>query len=526
MIANLFLILTILTSLLPGAQRPGGGGQAGQRPGGAPAAGQAQAQGQPAERAVLADETPVVTKHEIKMGAGTLRYTVTTGMMPIKNSATGETEGQIFFMAYTLDTEQDPARRPLMFSFNGGPGSSSVWLHLGALGPRRVKMLDDGGLPPPPYQLVDNEQTWLDQTDLVFIDPVGTGFSRAARPELGSRFFGLRGDLETVGEFIRMYLTRYKRWASPLFLVGESYGTTRAAGLAGYLVDRGIAFNGIVLVSTILNFQTVSFAQGNDLGYALHFPTYTATAWYHKKLPADLQQKELRKVLDEVERWVTNEYTVALAKGDALAPAERQTVIDKIARYTGLSKEFVDNSNLRIELGRFNKELLRTDRRTVGRLDSRFKGIDAQAVGERSEFDPSMAAIRPPYTAAFNDYVRRELGYQSDREYYILGGGTGRWDFGAENSYADTSDALRRAFARNPYMKVLVASGYYDFATPYFAAEYTMNHMNLDASFRKNIRYEYYEAGHMMYVDLRSLAKLKRDAAAFIQQAAFNGAGR
>ncbi|HEY9232480.1 MAG TPA: peptidase S10 [Blastocatellia bacterium] len=468
--------------------------------------------------APIVDETPVVTKHTINVNGKTLAYTATTGFMPIKNPS-GETEAHIFFMAYTLDNVASATERPLMFSFNGGPGSSSVWLHLGALGPRRIKMLDDGGMPPPPYQVTDNPHTWLEQTDLVFIDPVGTGYSRATKPELASKFFGLQGDLASVGEFIRLYLARYGRWSSPLFLVGESYGTTRAAGLAGYLIDHGIAFNGVILVSTVMNFQTLSFAQGNDLPYILILPSYAATAWYHKRLPADLQQRELRKVLDEVEAWAAADYTVALGKGDRLTAAERQAVIDRLARYTGLDKPFIANANLRVDLAHFDKELLRDQRRSVGRLDSRFKGIDASAVSERPDSDPSNNAIRPPYTAAFNSYVRTELGFKSDLEYYILGGGIGRWDWGVNNGYADTSDMLRNAFAKNPYLKLFVACGYYDMATPYFAAEYTLNHMNLDPDQRGSIRLEYYEAGHMMYIDARQLAKLKQDVASFIKGA-------
>jgi len=464
----------------------------------------------------MTDTPPVVTKHELRVGSRTLRYTVTTGVMPLRNPATGETEARIFYMAYTLDGAGERSQRPLMFSFNGGPGSSSVWLHLGALGPKRTRMLDDGAMPPPPYQLVDNEQTWLDFTDLVFIDPVGTGYSRAARQDLAARYFGLQGDIQSVGEFIRLYLARNERWSSPLFLVGESYGTTRASGLSGYLIDRGIAFNGILLISTIMNFQTARFTRGNDLPYVLFLPTYTAIAWYHKKLPADLQG-DLRRTLDEVERWAANEYTVALAKGDRLTPAERREVIDRLNRYTGLDKKFIDNSDLRIEIQRFDKELLRDQKRTVGRLDGRFKGIDALAATDTPDFDPSMAAIRPPYTATFNDYVRRDLGFRSDLEYFILGGGVGRWDFGSDNVYADTSEALRSAFSKNPYMKLFVASGYYDLATPYFATQYTLRHMGLDPTLQPSITATYYEAGHMMYIDTRELARLKTDAAAFVR---------
>ncbi len=466
------------------------------------------------------DEPPVVTKHEIKLGERILKYTVKTGMMPIKNQASGETEARMFFMAYTLDGATDPTKRPLMFSFNGGPGSSSVWLHLGALGPKRVKMQDDGMMPAPPYQLATNDHTWLDLTDLVFIDPVGTGYSRAARPELAGKFQGLNGDLDSVGEFIRMYLTRHERWASPLFLVGESYGTTRASGLAGLLVDRGVAFNGVLLISTIMNFQTTRFAPGNDLPLILILPSYTATAWYHKKLPDDLQKKTLRQVLDEAEKWTAGEYTLALGKGDKLAGQERQRAIEQMARYTGLSRAFIENCDLRVELAKFNKELLRDKKRTTGRLDSRFTGVDSRPAGDGPEFDPSMAAIRPPYTAVFNDYVRRDLGYKNDSVYHILGGGfTGPWNWNADNSYANTSVALKSAFSKNPFMKLFIAYGYYDMATPYFAAEYTIDHMNLDPSLKPNIKTAYYEAGHMMYIDVKSLAKLKQDVAAFVQSA-------
>ncbi len=468
----------------------------------------------------IREEAPVVTKHEIQVGGKALKYTVTTGMMPIKNVQSGEIEAQMFFMAYTLDGAENPAKRPLMFSFNGGPGSASVWLHLGALGPKRVKMQPDGWLPAAPYELETNEQTWLDQTDLVFIDPVGTGFSRAARPELAAKFIGLNGDLDSVGEFIRMYLTRHERWASPLFLVGESYGTTRASGLSGLLVDRGIAFNGVLLISTIMNFQTARFAEGNDSAFVLMLPSYTATAWYHKKLPADLQKLPLRKVLDEAEKWTISEYSVALAKAGRLTAAERQKAAEQLARYTGLSKQFVENCDLKVDLGKFNKELLRGERRTTGRLDSRFKGIDSNAAGERTDFDPSMAAIRPPYTAAFNDYVRRQLGYKTDAVYHILGGGfTTPWNWSSDNAFVDTSVALKSAFAKNPFMKVFVAFGYYDMATPYFAAEYTLDHMYLDPSLKPNVKSAYYEAGHMMYIDVKSLARLKQDVTAFVQGA-------
>ena len=439
--------------------------------------------------------------------------------MPIKNRD-GETEARIFFMAYTLDDAGNRIRRPLTFSFNGGPGSASVWLHLGAIGPKRVPMNPDGTMPAPPYQLVDNEYTWLTQSDLVFIDPVGTGYSRAVRPELASKFFGLQGDIESVGEFIRMYLTRSERWTSPLFLAGESYGTTRASALSGYLIDRGIAFNGIMLISTIMNFETTNFAPGNDIPYVLFLPSYAATAWYHKKLGADLQSKSVQDVAAEAESWASNEYTLALEKGDKLSGQERQDAIVKLSRYTGLSAIFLDNANLRVSLNMFRKELLRSERRSIGRLDARFKGYDTNIASDSPDYDPSEAAIRPPYTSTFNNYVRSELGYKSDLEYYILGGGiTSPWNWGTNNNYVDTSVALRNALARNPYLKVFVAMGYYDMATPYYAADYTLHHISIDSMLLRNISTGHYEAGHMMYIDEKSLARMRADIGRFIEDA-------
>jgi carboxypeptidase C (cathepsin A) len=437
-------------------------------------------------------------------------------MMPIKNRD-GETEARMFFMAYTLD-DAGRGRRPLTFSFNGGPGSASVWLHLGAIGPRRVKMNPDGMMPAPPYELVDNEQTWLTQTDLVFIDPVGTGYSRAVKPEQASKFFGLQGDIESVGEFIRLYLTRYERWTSPLFLAGESYGTTRASALSGYLIDRGIAFNGIMLISTIMNFETTNFAAGNDIPYVLFLPSYAATAWYHKKLASDLQSKTVQQVVSEAESWASGEYTLALEKGGRLTAQERQDAVAKLSRYTGLSPQFVDNANLRVSLNLFRKELLRDQRRSIGRLDARFKGFDTNLASDSPDYDPSEAAIRPPYTSTFNHYVRSELGYKNDLEYYILGGGIwSPWNWGTNNNYVDTSVALRNALAKNPYLKIFVAMGYYDMATPYYAAEYTVHHISLDPMLLRNFSTGYYEAGHMMYIDEKSLVRMRADIGKFIQ---------
>lgn len=462
------------------------------------------------------EQPPVVTHHEIHVGGKVLKYTATAGLMPLRNND-GEIEANIFFMAYTLDG-QTPERRPLTFSFNGGPGSASVWLHLGAIGPKRVRMQPDGMMPAPPYQLVDNEYTWLDQTDLVFIDPVGTGYSRAVKPDLKRKFLGVRGDIESVGEFIRLYLGRYERWSSPLFLVGESYGTTRAAGLSGYLVEHGIAFNGIMLISSVLNFQTLEFATGNDLPYVLYLPTYAAAAWYHKKLGPDLQQ-DFQKLRNEVEQWAATGYAEALAKGDRLTAEERNAALDKLARYTGLSKTYLDQSNLRVEQSHFCKELLRDRKLVAGRLDSRFTGSESDLLSAATNFDPSMSAIRPPYTAMFNQYVRTELGYKSDLEYYILGGGFGffEWDWGsAVGGFPDTGEALRDAFQKNPFMKLFVGSGFYDLATPYYATQYTLNHMGLNEPQHQRVSLGYYPAGHMMYIQDESLNQLRKDIGTFL----------
>lgn len=459
---------------------------------------------------------PTVTTHSLTVNGKTLDYTATVGLMPLKNEKE-EIEAQIFYTAYTLNDVADPADRPLILVFNGGPGAASIWLHMGALGPKRVDMGEEGFMPPPPYRLLDNEHTWLDLGDLVFIDPVGTGYSRAVDPENNKKYWGLEPDLTAVGEFIRLYLSRNERWTSPLYLAGESYGTTRAAGLSGHLVDRGIALNGIMLISTVLNFQTIRFTKANDLPFMLYIPSYCAVAYYHNKLDDELQNRDFRELLHEVEAWSENEYALALAKGDRLSDDERDTVAEQLSLYTGLSKRFILGADLRIHIMSFCKELVRDDKRAVGRLDARFIGIMASAEGQYPDFDPSMNAIIPPYNATFNQYVRAELGYKTDLNYEILSFKVNQgWQYkGGE--FPDTSESMRSAFAKNPFMKVFVAQGYYDLATPFFAAYYTLEHMGLDKSVRDQITISEYEAGHMMYQHVASLAKLKADVVAFLE---------
>ncbi len=474
----------------------------------------------------------VESKHSLLIDGREIRYTVTCGTIVLKEEVEkkgekeGEAEGEkpratIFFVAYTRDGVEDRQKRPLTFSFNGGPGSSSVWLHLGLLGPRRVLLDDEGFAYPPPYKLVDNAFSLLDLTDLVFIDPVSTGFSRAVVGEKPKQFHGFKKDIESVGDFIRLYTSRYERWTSPKFLIGESYGTTRAAGLSGYLQERhGMYLNGIMLISSILNFQTADFHTGNDLPYILFLPSFTATAWYHHRLSDDLE-KDLYATLTEVESFALGDYAQALMQGDDLQDEERLLIARKLARYSGLSEDYIDSANLRIEIFRFTKELLRHAKRTVGRLDSRFKGIDRDSAGEHFEFDPSMNNITGPYTATLNDYVRGELKFESDLPYEILTERVHPWSYAEfENEYVNVAETLRKAITTNPNLKVYVANGYYDLATPYLATRYTFKHLSLDKSLVGNIRMGYFEAGHMMYIHMPSLVKLRGELIDFINWAA------
>ncbi|KAA3647218.1 MAG: peptidase S10 [Chloroflexi bacterium] len=468
------------------------------------------------------EEQLVQTHHSITIDGKEIKYTATAGTIILKEEddqkAETKAKASVFYVAYTLDGVKDISSRPITFSFNGGPGSSSVWLHLGVLGPRRVKMLEDGQAPPPPYELVDNEFSLLDSTDLVFIDPVSTGFSRSVPGEEAKQFHGFQKDIEYISEFIRVFTTRQKRWTSPKFLIGESYGTTRAAGLAGYLQARhGFYLNGIMLISSILNFGTARFDVGNDLPYVLFLPTYTATAWYHKQLNDDLQS-DLRSTLDEVEAFANNEYVLALMQGDDLPSKERDEIVKKLTRYTGLSPDYIERSNLRIDIMRFTKELRREDRLTVGRLDTRFTAVDKDAAGETFEFDPSYAVIQGPFTATLNDYLRAELEYENDLPYEILTSRVQPWDYTShQNQYLNVGETLRQAISYNPALKVFVANGYYDLATPYFATEYTFKHLQFEEHLRDNVSMEYYEAGHMMYIHQESMAQLKTHLKDFLQ---------
>lgn len=465
----------------------------------------------------MKEVAPIVTHHEVKIDGKTVRYTATAGRLPIKE-LDGTIGAEMFFVAYTLDGA-DPGKRPVTFAFNGGPGSASMWLHMGALGPKRVLLDKEGMLPPPPYRLVDNASSPLDKTDVVLVDAIGTGYSRPADMTKAKKFWGLKGDIEAFGEFIRMYISRFERWSSPLYLFGESYGTTRSAGIAGYLSDRGISFNGIVLLSTVLTFESLDFGVQNDVPYPLIVPTYTMIAAYHKKLVPELMRDQA-KTRAEVERWAMTDYTMALGKGDALSPEERQKTIQQLARYTGLRPELIDQANLRIDVRQFTHNLLVDQKLRVGRLDGRYAGPDPQGYLDTPMFDPTSANTGGPYTSVINDYIRRELNYKVDMPYNT----TARqlpgfeWDWDARTTAPETASQLRSAMVKNKWLKVLVMEAYYDLATPYFAATYTMDHLNLPEEYRKNISYATYDSGHMVYLREAGLVKMKKDFASFIDE--------
>ncbi|TDC99275.1 peptidase S10 [Nonomuraea deserti] len=459
----------------------------------------------------------VTTSHALPSGE---RYTAAAGTMVLREEVftDGTFDGlrpkaEMFVTAYTLDGA-DPLSRPVTFAFNGGPGSSSVWLHLGVLGPRRVVMGDAGALLPPPYGLADNEESLLAVSDLVFIDPVSTGYSRAAEGEKAEPYHGFTGDLESVGELIRLWTTRNARWMSPKFLAGESYGTVRAAGLAEHLQSRyGMYFNGVMLISSVLDFITGEFNEGNDLAHALYLPTYAAIAHYHG-LHGD---RPLADVLREAEEFAERDYPWALARGSRLTADERASAVARIAALTGLSEDYVDRVNLRIEHIRFFTELLRPRRQVVGRLDGRFTGWDPDAGREHFFADPSSNAIMGPFSAALNHYLRTELGYASDLPYEVLTSRVYPWSYKEfEGAHVTVTDKLAAAMRANPHLRVHVACGYHDGATPYYAAEHALAHLPVPAELAANVEFRYYEAGHMMYVHEPSRVRQSADLAAFV----------
>ncbi|WP_166819874.1 S10 family peptidase [Thalassoroseus pseudoceratinae] len=460
-----------------------------------------------------------ITQHTAKIGDKTIAYEATAGTLPLVNDE-GKKTAEVFFVAYVVNRSENAKKRPLTFCFNGGPGSSSVWLHLGMLGPKRVKLNDNAKPEPVLGKLVNNPHSLLDVTDLVFIDPVSTGYSRPEKDEKKSQFHGYREDLNSVGQFIHHYVTKYNRWQSPKYLCGESYGTLRAAGLADRLRSRYyLELNGIVLISSVLDFQTIRFGENNDLPYIAFLPSYAATAWYHKQLADEYQSQPLTKFLREVEEFTLNDYATALLKGDDLPNKTKREIADKIAAYTGLSRRYVLQSNLRIRMSRFAKELMRREDETVGRLDSRYKGADRDSTGDSYSYDPSSAALSGAYTSAMYHYLRTELKTTKTEPYEILSSQVHPWSYKPfENRYVSSTESLRSAMTENPFLKVFVASGYYDLATPYYGTVHTFRHLMLRKPQQENVTLKYYRGGHMMYVHEPSLKTLKSDLVEFYRE--------
>ncbi len=461
----------------------------------------------------------VTTAHSATINGQRIDYEATVGDIVLLDD-TGEPQGALYYTAYTRKGVRDAVHRPITFAYNGGPGSSSIWVHMGAFGPRKVDIPDAEHAPPPPYRVVDNANSLLDVTDLVFIDPIGTGFSHPLGKATGKDFWGVDQDVRSLAQFVSRYLSESGRWNSPRYLLGESYGTTRSAALVNYLQTHdNMDFNGVVLMSQVLDFQTIAFAPGNPMPYIFYLPSYAAVAWYHNALPQ--RPAALRPFLQEVERFATGEYAQALLAGSRLDPATRGRVLDRLHQYTGLSRDYLDKADLRVDNSQFEKELMREKGLGVGRLDARFTGPSANPLAERVTYDPQSADISSAYTSAWNEYLHNELNFGRDKQ-YVVSGRVQPWDWthgerrgwpGFTNVAVDLAQALQY----NTRLRVLLNSGLFDLATPYYAAQYTMEHLDLPASLRDHVQIAEYDAGHMMYVNPEAAAKLKQTIAAFIQ---------
>ena len=467
-------------------------------------------------------ERSVRTHHAIAIDGQTIPYTATAGTILLRGER-HEPTASVFYVAYTKDgAAQD--RRPLTFCYNGGPGSSTIWLHMGSIGPKRVVTPDAQAAPAAPFALRDNPSSLLDKTDLVFVDAVGTGFSRVVGKGSGKMFWGVDEDVAAFGQFIERYVTQNGRWNSPKFLFGESYGTTRSANLVNYLQNRGMAFNGVTLVSTVLNFATLIPQSGNDLPYIAFLPTQAAAAWYHNRLPQ--RPADLGAFLADVRRFAGGDYADALIKGDSISASQRSAIVAALHRYTGLSEEYIRESKLRIPPDRFEKELFRGSEETLGRLDSRFLGYDLDVMGDSPDYDPSDVAVSGTFVGAFNNYIRNTLHYASDEHYYpthydVVNRGW-NWNRGPRSrpTATNVADDLQEAMTKNPHLRVFSANGYYDFATPFYGTEYTLSHLSLPAALQSHITYGFYESGHMIYLHTPALAKLKSDLSRFYDAAA------
>ena len=459
---------------------------------------------------------PVLATNTVTIGGRPVKYLAETAMLPLLKPD-GTVRASVFYIAYTMEGETNAATRPVTFCFNGGPGSSSVWLHLGALGPRRVKMNEDGTLPKPPFSLVDNDYSLLGASDLVFIDPVATGFSRPATDEKPDQFFGQSGDIESVGDFIRLWTTRHQRWLSPKYVCGESYGVFRAAGLAGYLASRyGMYLNGLILVSGVLDFATLNEGRNGDLATPLFLPAFTATAHFHHKLPPDLQA-DLKKALAEARDFIQTEYLSALMHGASLPAPERARIVAKLVRLTGLPAQVIEDNNLRVSSPTFRKLLLHDQGLVLGRYDARITGRDADPASPWPGFDPSFAATLGPFSAAMNAYVRGELKFENDLPYEIIAG-VGPWNYDSRNSPPSVSGQLASVIRDNPYLRVLVLGGLRDLACPIDGIRHSVDHLQIDPAYRGNISFAEFDSGHMMYVNLPDLKKMQQDLEKFVRQ--------
>jgi carboxypeptidase C (cathepsin A) len=471
-------------------------------------------------------EESSVTEHSVKVGGAVIPYKATAATILLKNEK-DEPTALMYYTAYTRSDVKELSQRPVAFIYNGGPGSSSLWLHMGSFGPKRVSVSDAEATPPAPYKVGDNPYCLLDKSDLVFIDPVGTGFSHAVGKAQDKDFWGVDEDVKSIAQLITAYVNRNDRWNSPKYLIGESYGTFRSAALSNYLQSNdGMYFNGIVLISSVLDLGTISFNPGEDMPYIFYLPSYAATAWYHKTLkdrPADM-----RAFAEEARTFALTEYASALMKGSRLTEAEKTDMAKKLSRFTGLDEDYILKANLRVALPQFMKELQRSRGLTTGRLDARFSAFSYDLLGEYAEFDPQDASITGPFTAAWNDYVRKELKFGQDKVYSAESDKANQeWDwkhhagenFGFPGSPNVEGDLIQ-AMLVNPYLRVQIENGYYDLATPFFATEFTVEHLGLAEKLQKNISLQYYDAGHMMYVREDDLAKLKTNVANFIDGAA------
>ena len=471
------------------------------------------------DSAVPPEATSVSTRHSVEIDGNTIDYTATAGLEVIRNKE-GAGIGLFGYTAYVRDGA-DSANRPLLFAYNGGPGSASIWLHMGVLGPRRIPVNDLEVTGPPPYGAVNNEFSILDVADLVMMDPVGTGYATIEGDGQPEDFWGVDADIAVASQFIVNYLTGNERWNSPKFVLGESYGGIRTGGVAyKLLTDYGVGLNGVILVSPFMDAAAARDRFAIDLPHALYLPTLAATAWYHHAI--EDRPEDFLAFIGEVEAFAVNQYAPALMRGSALPDVERAALTRSLSRYTGLSEQYWENSNLRVPHARFVQELLRDEGITVGRIDSRFKGRSIDRVADNMQYDPFDAAVRPAYKAGFMHYLNHDLDFRMDRDYAVSGDIFDRWDWlhtlpnGQETLITNTAVDLATAMTRYPPMRVLIQQGYFDLATPHFVLEYVINHMDLDPDQRARITVEMYQAGHMMYVHPPSLAKFKQDLANFI----------